>query len=143
MHDSCASPVGRILAYAQGKTEALSDILRVEYEELGERMRCVIVVFPHFEKTSSTAVVDEVHDDEAGGAIGVFKALVEWRELGDQLDPVLMTGSTLLVDDDLSYERFLERARSVGEAALEALETEGVSIEFRDESMGRFHHIHG
>ena len=128
----CASPVGRILAYAQGKTEALSDILRVEYEELGERMRCVIVT--DFEKTSSTAVVDEVHDDEAGGAIGVFKALVEC-ELGDQLDPVLMTGSTLLVDDDLSA-RFLERARSwVSERNL--------SIEFRDESMGRFHHIHG
>ena len=128
----CASPVGRILAYAQGKTEALSDILRVEYEELGERMRCVIVT--DFEKTSSTAVVDEVHDDEAGGAIGVFKALVEC-ELGDQLDPVLMTGSTLLVDDDLSG-RFLERARSwVSERNL--------SIEFRDESMGRFHHIHG
>ena len=128
----CASPVGRILAYAQGKTEALSDILRVEYEELGERMRCVIVT--DFEKTSSTAIVDEVHDDEAGGAIGVFKALVEC-ELGDQLDPVLMTGSTLLVDDDLSG-RFLERARSwVSERNL--------SIEFRDESMGRFHHIHG
>ena len=128
----CASPVGRILAYAQGKTEALSDILRVEYEELGERLRCVIVT--DFEKTSSTAVVDEVHDNEAGGAIGVFKALVEC-ELGDQLDPVLMTGSTLLVDDDLSG-RFLERARSwVSERNL--------SIEFRDESMGRFHHIHG
>jgi hypothetical protein len=128
----CASPVGRILAYAQGKTKALSDILRVEYEELGDRLRCVIVT--DFEKTSSTAVVDEVHDDEAGGAIGVFKALVEC-ELGDQLDPVLMTGSTLLVDDDLS-QRFLERARAwVNERNL--------SIEFRDESMGRFHHIHG
>ena len=128
----CASPVGRILAYAQAKTEALSDILRVEYEELGERIRCVIVT--DFEKTSSTAVVDEVHDDEAGGAIGVFKALVAC-ELGDQLDPVLMTGSTLLVDDDLSA-RFLERARTwVSERNL--------SIEFRDESMGRFHHIHG
>ena len=128
----CASPVGRILAYAQGKTEALSDILRVEYEELGEHIRCVIVT--DFEKTSSTAVVDEVHDDEAGGAIGVFKALVEC-ELGDQLDPVLMTGSTLLVDDDLC-ERFLERARKwVSERDL--------SIEFRDEAMGRFHHLHG
>jgi len=128
----CASPVGRILAYAQGKTKALSDILRVEYDELGDRLRCVIVT--DFEKTSSTAVVDEVHDDEAGGAIGVFKALVEC-ELGDQLDPVLMTGSTLLVDDDLSI-RFLERARAwVNERNL--------SIEFRDEPMGRFHHLHG
>ncbi len=128
----CASPVGRILAYAQGKTKALSDILRVEYDELGDRLRCVIVT--DFEKTSSTAVVDEVHDDEAGGAIGVFKALVEC-ELGDQLDPVLMTGSTLLVDDDLSI-RFLERAR-------EWVNERDLSIEFRDEPMGRFHHLHG
>ena len=102
----CASPVGRILAYAQAKTEALSDILRVEYEELGERIRCVIVT--DFEKTSSTAVVDEVHDDEAGGAIGVFKALVACER--DQLDPVLMTGSTLLVDDDLSARISNERS---------------------------------
>ncbi len=128
----CASPVGRILAYAQGKTEALSDILRVEYNELGERLRCVVVT--DFEKTSSTAVVDEVHDDEAGGAIGVFKALVEC-ELGDQLDPILMTGSTLLVDDDLSRV-FLERAR-------DWVAQRGLSIEFRDETMERFHHIHG
>ena len=47
----------------------------------------------------------KVHDDEAGGAIGVFKSLVDC-DVGDKLDPVLMTGSTLLVDDDLS-ERFL------------------------------------
>jgi superfamily II DNA or RNA helicase len=128
----CASPVGRILAYAQAKTEALSEILRVEYGVLGERLRCVVVT--DFEKTSSTAVVKGVHDDEAGGAIGVFKALVEC-ELGDQLDPVLMTGSTLLVDDDLAVA-FLSKARAwVAERSL--------SIEFKDEPMGRFHHLHG
>ena len=128
----CASPVGRILAYANGKTKALSDILSVEYQELGDGLRCVVVT--DFEKTSSTAVVDEVHDDEAGGAIGVFKSLVDC-EVGDKLDPVLMTGSTLLVDDDLS-QRFLERARAW-------VEQRNLSIEFRDEAMGRFHHLHG
>lgn len=128
----CASPVGRILAYANGKTKALSEILSVEYHELGDRIRCVVVT--DFEKTSSTAVVDEVHDNEAGGAIGVFKSLVDC-DVGDKLDPVLMTGSTLLVDDDLS-ERFLKRAR-------DWVEQRGLSIEFRDEAMGRFHHLHG
>lgn len=128
----CASPVGRILAYAQAKSTAISDILRVEQEALGDRLRCVIVT--DFEKTSSTAVVEGVHDDEAGGAIGVFKALVAC-ELGDQLDPVLMTGSTLLVDDDLS-SRFLEKARAW-------VEQRGLNITFRDEPMGRFHHLHG
>ncbi len=128
----CASPVGRILAYANGKTKALSEILSVEYQELGDQIRCVVVT--DFEKTSSTAVVDEVHDDEAGGAIGVFKSLVDC-DVGDKLDPVLMTGSTLLVDDDLS-ERFLKRAR-------DWVEQRDLSIEFRDEAMGRFHHLHG
>ncbi len=128
----CASPVGRILAYANGKTKALSEILSVEYQELGDRIRCVVVT--DFEKTSSTAVVDEVHDDEAGGAIGVFKSLVDC-DVGDKLDPVLMTGSTLLVDDDLS-KRFLKRAR-------DWVEQRGLFIEFRDEAMGRFHHLHG
>ena len=79
-------------------------------------------------------MVDEVHDDEAGGAIGVFKSLVDCG-IGDKLDPVLMTGSTLLVDDDLS-ERFLERARAW-------VEHRNLSIEFTDEPMGRFHHLHG
>ena len=128
----CASPVSRILAYAAEKTSALSEILKVEFESMGSALRCVIVT--DFEKTSSTALVEGIHDDEAGGAIGVFKALVDC-EVGDQLDPVLMTGSTLLIDDDTS-ERFLSKARQwVAEREL--------NIEFKDEPLGRFHHIHG
>ena len=42
---------------------------------MGSYLRCVIVT--DFEKTSSTALVEGIHDDEAGGAIGVFKALVD------------------------------------------------------------------
>ena len=128
----CASPVGRILAYAEAKTEAISEILRVEVDSLDERIRCVIV--SDFEKTSSTALVEEIHSDEVGGAIGIFKSLVEC-ELGDSLDPVLMTGSTLLVDDDLA-ERFLEKANSW-------VQENKVSISFRDEKFGRYHQIHG
>ena len=64
----CASPVSRILAYASEKTAALSEILRVEHESMGDALRCVVVT--DFEKTSSTALVEGIHDDEAGGAIG-------------------------------------------------------------------------
>lgn len=128
----CASPVSRILAYAEEKTKAVSEILRVEYDVLGPKLRCVIVT--DFEKTSSTALVEGIHDREAGGAIGVFKALVHC-ELGDQLDPILMTGSTLLVDDDIAA-RFLEKARAW------VLERD-LKIEFEDIQMDRFHHIHG
>ena len=128
----CASPVGRILAYAEAKTEAISEILRVEIDALDDKIRCVIV--SDFEKTSSTALVEEIHSDEVGGAIGIFKSLVEC-ELGDSLDPVLMTGSTLLVDDDLA-QRFIEKAESW-------VNDNNVKISFRDEKFGRYHQIHG
>lgn len=128
----CASPVGRILAYAEAKTEAISEILRVEIDALDDQIRCVIV--SDFEKTSSTALVEEIHSDEVGGAIGIFKSLVEC-ELGDSLDPVLMTGSTLLVDDDLA-QRFIEKAESW-------VNDNNVKISFRDEKFGRYHQIHG
>jgi hypothetical protein len=128
----CASPVSRILAYAAEKTTALSDILKVEYESMGDSLRCVVVT--DFEKTSSTALVDGIHDDEAGGAIGVFKALVDCQ-VGDKLDPVLMTGSTLLVDDDIA-ERFLNKARKW-------VEDRNLRIEFVDQPLNRFHHLHG
>ena len=128
----CASPVGRILAYAEAKTEAISEILRVEIDALDEKIRCVIV--SDFEKTSSTALVEEIHSNEVGGAIGIFKSLVEC-ELGDSLDPVLMTGSTLLVDDDLA-QRFMEKAESW-------VNENNVNISFRDEKFGRYHQIHG
>ncbi len=104
----CASPVGRIMAYAATKIEALSDIISTEMQSLGEDIRAVIVT--DFEKTSATTLVEGVMDDEAGGAIAAFRALVQC-DSGDILDPVLMTGSTVLVDDDLS-NRFLETARA-------------------------------
>ena len=104
----CASPVGRIMAYAATKIEALSEIISTEMQSLGQDIRAVIVT--DFEKTSATALVEGVMDDEAGGAIAAFRSLVKC-DSGDMLDPILMTGSTVLVDDDLS-ERFLEAARA-------------------------------
>ena len=103
----CASPVGR-LWFAATKIEALSEIISTEMQSLGQDIRAVIVT--DFEKTSATALVEGVMDDEAGGAIAAFRSLVKC-DSGDMLDPILMTGSTVLVDDDLS-ERFLEAARA-------------------------------
>ena len=45
----CASPVGRVMAYASAKYDALRDILRAEMEALGSDIRAVIVT--DFEKT--------------------------------------------------------------------------------------------
>jgi len=94
----CASPVGRVMAYASAKYDALKNILAAEMQALGSDIRAVIVT--DFEKTSATALVEGVLDDDAGGAIAAFRAIVKAEET-DRLDPVLMTGSTVLVDDDL------------------------------------------
>ncbi len=94
----CASPVGRVMAYASAKYEALNEILSAEMQALGPEIRAVIVT--DFEKTSATTIVQGVLDKDAGGAIAAFRSLLE-NESTDRLNPVLMTGSTVLVDDDL------------------------------------------
>ena len=67
---------------------------------LGERIRAVVIA--DYEKTSAvTAEVGHLLDEEAGGAIAAFRALLGDPET-DRLDPVLVTGSTVLVDDDLA-----------------------------------------
>ena len=95
----CASPVSRILAYSRAKARALIPILQREQSVLGDAVRAVVVC--DFEKTSAvSAELTDVLDDEAGGAIAAFRELIT-DETTDTLDPVLITGSTVLVDDDL------------------------------------------
>ena len=96
---SCASPIGRVMAYASAKYSALINILSSEMDTLGDDIRAVIVT--DFEKTSATKLIDNVLDKGAGGAIAAFRALLK-DNYTDKLDPILMTGSTVLVDDDLS-----------------------------------------
>tara|TARA_B100000927_G_scaffold190764_1_gene153803 strand:+ start:13976 stop:16765 length:2790 start_codon:yes stop_codon:yes gene_type:complete len=101
----CASPVGRVMAYASAKYDALRNILVAEMQALGPDIRAVIVT--DFEKTSATALVEGVLDDDAGGAVAAFRAILGTEDT-DRLDPVLMTGTTVLVDDDL-LERIFPR----------------------------------
>ena len=123
----CASPVARVMAYSKSKTEALVPILQEELRVLGKNIRAVILT--DYEKTS--AVTDEIQhllDEESGGAIAAFKQLVR-DEATDPLDPILVTGSTVLVDDDLA-EHFLQSARqwlegNGGDVELEAKKHEG------------------
>lgn len=95
----CASPVGRVIAYSRSKIQALVPVLRAEIQNLGDATRAVVIA--DFEKTSATsAEVDHLLDEEAGGAIAAFKELVKDPET-DTLNPVLLTGSSVLVDDDI------------------------------------------
>ena len=128
----CASPVGRVMAYSSGKIAALNNIISSEKVALGDKIRAVIVT--DFEKTSATSVVEGILDDEAGGAIAVFRSLSSDEE-GDSLDPVLMTGSTVLVDDDL-FERFITRAKTW-------VIDNNVDVKFVDKKHEGYHEVRG
>lgn len=105
---ACDSPVGRVMAYSRAKSDGLLQILKAESRVLGPRIRAVVVA--DYEKTSAvTPEISHLLDEEAGGAIAAFRALLSDPET-DALDPVLVTGSTVLVDDDL-MERFLWESR--------------------------------
>ena len=105
---ACASPVGRVMAYSTAKTRALLPILEAETEALGDTIRAVVIA--DYEKTSAVAPeVSHLLDEEAGGAVAAFRGLLSDPRT-DNLDPVLVTGSTVLVDDDLA-ERFMEEAK--------------------------------
>ena len=129
----CASPVSRILAYSRAKARALIPILKREQTELGDTIRAVVIC--DYEKTSAvSAELDHLLDDEAGGAIAAFRELLT-EEDTDKLDPVLITGSTVLVDDDLRSK--------LESAALQWLSLNKFSVEFVWQESEGFHVLSG
>ena len=130
---ACASPVGRVMAYSQSKCQSLVPILTAEHAVLGDRIRAVVVT--DYEKTSAVAAnVAHLLDAEAGGAIAVFKTLVRNPQT-DALHPVLVTGSSVLVDDDIA-ETFTAAAR-------EWLTREGFGVELELTEQDGFHVLIG
>ena len=105
----CASPAGRIMAYSKAKAEALIPILDEEFKELSRSIRAVVVA--DYEKTSAVSEeITHLLDEESGGAVQAFRQLLTHPNT-DLLNPILVTGSTVLVDDDLA-EGFLKEARA-------------------------------
>ena len=98
-YQSCASPVSRILMCSKSKAGAVVRILKQEQEVLGDSIRAVVIC--DYEKTSAvSSEISHLLDKESGGAIAAFRELLTSEET-DNLDPVLLTGSAVLVDDDL------------------------------------------
>ena len=125
-YQSCASPVSRILMYSQSKAGAVISILKQEQEALGDSIRAVVIC--DYEKTSAvSSEISHLLDKESGGAIAAFRELLTSEET-DALDPVLLTGSTVLVDDDLKPVIESEALKWLEENQKE------VSFEWRDES---------
>ncbi len=128
-----ASPVSRVLAYSRAKSAAMVGILARESEVLGERLRAVVVC--DYERTSADlGAAADVLDEEAGGAIAAFRAILG-NDRTDALNPILVTGSTILVDDDL-VDRFTAHAR-------EWLEARGVEVELSVDHAEGFAQVRG
>lgn len=90
------------MAYSQNKTAALIPILKNEFESLGDTIRAVVIA--DFERSSSvSAQLKELMDDESGGAVAAFKMLLT-DEQTDLLEPILLTGSTILIDDEIEQQ---------------------------------------
>lgn len=92
--------VDKILALSSAKLRAVETILLKEKECLQDHLRALILT--DFETTHAPggrAALKGVLDPEAGGAVAIMRYLTSHREL-DELDPILVTGKTLLCDDD-------------------------------------------
>lgn len=97
---ACVSPVSRILGYTHSKVEALVPILTSELDQMEDDLRAVVIT--DYEKTSAvSADVSHVLNEEAGGAVAAFRRLAS-HPATNTLDPILLTGSTILIDYDLA-----------------------------------------
>lgn len=103
-----ASPVDRVLAFSESKGEAVAEILAIEFRSLQDRLRAIVVT--DFEKMSTTGrkSIEGILDEDAGGAIAVFRALLR-SPLSGFLNPCLVSGTSLLTDKRIT-DRFVNAA---------------------------------
>jgi superfamily II DNA or RNA helicase len=104
-----ASPADRVLAFSKSKAQAAAEVLAVEYKGLENRLRAIVVT--DFERMSATGLqaVRGVLDEDSGGAVGVFRALLQ-KPIAVDVNPCLVTGGLLLIDYRIK-EQFTEAAK--------------------------------
>ncbi len=110
-----ASPVDRVLAFSNSKPLAVVKILDIEYRNLDDRLRAVVVT--DFEKmsVSSTRNLEGVLTEESGGAIAVLKTLLA-DPISALVNPCLVTGSLVLTDKRITNQ-FVNAAKKYIAAA--------------------------
>jgi len=96
-----SSPIDRILAYSKNKIQSLKLLLKNEMKAMGDKIRVTIITDFEFSNALSLKKMENLLDEESGGAIRVLKELTSDEEI-DRLDPVMVTGSNLLCDEDLA-----------------------------------------
>lgn len=103
-----ASPLDRVLAYSDSKVAGMVEILALEHASLGDRLRAVVLTDYERAGRIATRSLQGVLDPESGGAVRAFRAL-RADNATQALDPIMVTGRTVLLDSDLTAV-FLERA---------------------------------
>lgn len=129
----CVSPVGRVLAYSKSKSDALVPILKQEMDNLDKQLRAVVIA--DFERSSAiTSELKDLMDRETGGAIAAFKSVLSDPKT-DLLDPILLTGTSILIDDEIE-EAFLKDCR-------EWLASRDLTVSLSSEEKAGFRQISG
>lgn len=107
------TPGDLVLSFSEAKDRAAGNLLAQEAGVMGQSLRAVVVT--DFEKMSSgVQKLEGVLDRDAGSARRVFRHLVQHPGAG-QLDPLLVTGKTVMVDADVSeplldfFNEYLEK----------------------------------
>ena len=92
------SPGDLVLALSESKDAATVAILRREMEAVGERLRAVVIT--DYERMSARSRrLRGILDPDAGSAIRLFRTLIADPRT-NELDPILVTGKTVLADAD-------------------------------------------
>ncbi|MGB5073685.1 MAG: DEAD/DEAH box helicase family protein [Bacteroidota bacterium] len=107
------SDIDRVLALSSAKLGVLRRILTKEIENLGDAVRALVLTDFETAQAGGPKALEGVLDPEAGGAVAAMRTITS-DPATDVLDPVMLTGSTLLCDDDLT-ERFLAELRAIAE----------------------------
>lgn len=93
--------IDRVLALSAAKLRAVEAILKQEMQSMGPQLR--VLILSDFETTHAPgkrAALQGILDPQAGGAVSVMRYLTAQTEF-EPLNPILVTGKTLLCDDDL------------------------------------------
>ena len=88
---------------------AVVEILKNEFGNLGEKLRATIIT--DFEKSSALSLksLQGILDPEAGGAVRVLRHIVN-DKVTNELDPIMLTGSAILIDADWA-EKFISEGQ--------------------------------
>lgn len=113
------SATERVLSLSDSKNIAVVEILKNEFANLGERLRATIIT--DFEKSSALSLksLQGILDPEAGGAVRVLRHLVS-EKVTNELDPIMLTGSAILIDADWADKFVSEGQKWLKERKLNA-----------------------